>query len=65
MRTVNAKLGEKGVSMKELALFSFCALPFSLKFLAAPILDAVKILNLLYFSIISKNLEKEKLMLSL
>jgi hypothetical protein len=27
--------------MVELAIFSFCALPFSLKFLAAPILDAV------------------------
>ncbi len=46
--------------MVELAIFSFCALPFSLKFLAAPILDAVLDRNFIQYQYYIKDFGKRK-----
>jgi Acetyl-coenzyme A transporter 1 len=64
MKTLITILTDKGASMLALGIFSMTALPFSLKFLLAPFLDAVNIQRLFNFSTISKNSGRGRLTLS-
>lgn len=50
---------EKGVKDSELGVMSLVTLPFSLKFLVAPILDTVRDVKLIFDSI--WNLSKKKI----